>query len=76
MTRLKTLTQREGNIRLSEDDGPPAREFLKDDYDDENAGLPEDNLEDESLAQHNARQMNTSLTGNAGEDAEAHRGFS
>ncbi|KAJ6492912.1 hypothetical protein C8R47DRAFT_1214185 [Mycena vitilis] len=29
----------EGAIRLSEDDGPPAREFLEDDYDDDNEGL-------------------------------------
>ena len=35
MFRLKTLTRPEGRIRLSEDDGPPATEFLEDDYDDD-----------------------------------------
>ncbi|KAK7055532.1 hypothetical protein R3P38DRAFT_2847650 [Favolaschia claudopus] len=35
--QLKTITNsREGAIRLSEDDGPPAREFLEDDYDNDN----------------------------------------
>ena len=66
-TRLKTFTQREGNIRLSEDDGPPAREFLEDDYDDDIEGLSGDNSDDESLAHHNPRQTNTSSTGDAGE---------
>ncbi|KAJ7630104.1 hypothetical protein DFH06DRAFT_940793, partial [Mycena polygramma] len=39
--QLKTITHpgSEGAIRLSEDDGPPAREFLEDDYDDDNEGL-------------------------------------
>lgn len=50
--RLKTITRREGGIRLSEDDGPPAREFLEDDYDDDNEILPGDNSDDEPLAHH------------------------
>ncbi|KAJ7092469.1 hypothetical protein B0H15DRAFT_834045 [Mycena belliarum] len=38
--QLKTITHpNEGAIRLSEDDGPPAREFLEDDYDEDNEGL-------------------------------------
>ncbi|KAJ7153459.1 hypothetical protein C8R43DRAFT_829847, partial [Mycena crocata] len=38
--QLKTIAQpTEGAIRLSEDDGPPAREFLEDDYDDDNEGV-------------------------------------
>ncbi|KAJ7042969.1 hypothetical protein C8F04DRAFT_59058 [Mycena alexandri] len=39
--QLKTIThsQSEGAIRLSEDDGPPAREFLEDDYDDDIEGV-------------------------------------
>ncbi|KAJ6554464.1 hypothetical protein B0H19DRAFT_1153647 [Mycena capillaripes] len=39
--QLKTIThsRTEGAIRLSEDDGPPAREFLEDDYDDDNEGV-------------------------------------
>ncbi|KAJ7203658.1 hypothetical protein GGX14DRAFT_461715 [Mycena pura] len=37
--QLKTITHSEGAIRLSEDDGPPARAFLEDDYDDDNEGL-------------------------------------
>ncbi|KAJ7270631.1 hypothetical protein B0H12DRAFT_774360 [Mycena haematopus] len=47
--QLKTLTnaRAEGAIRLSEDDGPPAREFLEDDYDDDNEGV---NLDDQADA--------------------------
>ncbi|KAJ7607357.1 hypothetical protein FB45DRAFT_948144 [Roridomyces roridus] len=37
--QLKTITRTEGAIRLSEDDGPPAREFLEDDYDEDHTGL-------------------------------------
>lgn len=37
--RLKTFTRTEGRIRLSVDDGPPAREFLEDDYDEDNEVL-------------------------------------
>ncbi|TCD67737.1 hypothetical protein EIP91_011979 [Steccherinum ochraceum] len=40
--QLKTWSGGEGRIRLSMDDGPSAREFLEDDYDDDNAGLPDD----------------------------------
>jgi len=68
-TRLKTFTQREGDIRLSEDDGPPAREFLEDDDDDDNEGLSGDSSDDKLLVHHtghNARQTNTGSTGNAG----------
>jgi hypothetical protein len=50
--RLKTVTRQEGGIRLSEDDGPPAREFLEDDYDDDNEALPGNNSDDEPLAHH------------------------
>ncbi|THH12427.1 hypothetical protein EW146_g7708 [Bondarzewia mesenterica] len=42
--QLKTWSRREGNIRLSEDDGPPANSFLEDEYDDDN-----DRLDDEHL---------------------------
>ncbi|KAH0579984.1 hypothetical protein H2248_002803 [Termitomyces sp. 'cryptogamus'] len=40
--RLRTLpiSQAEGRIRLSIDDGPPAREFIEDDYDDDHEPLP------------------------------------
>lgn len=34
--RLQTWNQGEGRIRLSTDDGPSSREFLDDDYDDDN----------------------------------------
>ncbi|KAJ7730248.1 hypothetical protein DFH07DRAFT_756365, partial [Mycena maculata] len=34
--QLKTISHPEGAIRLSEDDGPPAHDFLEDDYDDDN----------------------------------------
>ncbi|THV03527.1 hypothetical protein K435DRAFT_851830 [Dendrothele bispora CBS 962.96] len=30
--QLKTITRRDGRIRLSEDDGPPAHEFLEDEH--------------------------------------------
>jgi len=39
--QLKSWTGGEGRIRLSMDDGPSAREFLEDDYDDDNEGLPD-----------------------------------
>lgn len=39
---MQTWSNDEGRIRLSEDDGPPAREFLEDDYDDDNEGLADD----------------------------------
>jgi hypothetical protein len=50
--QLKTWTRSEGRIRLSEDDGPPAAEFLGngDDDDDESEEL-EDNEDDQPLAQ-------------------------
>lgn len=39
--QLQTWTSRDppGTIRLSTDEGPPASEFLEDDYDEDNAGL-------------------------------------
>ncbi|KII90066.1 hypothetical protein PLICRDRAFT_53172 [Plicaturopsis crispa FD-325 SS-3] len=37
--QLKNWTQPEGRVRLSEDDGPPAQEFLEDDYDEDNGDL-------------------------------------
>ncbi|KAH8079831.1 hypothetical protein BXZ70DRAFT_1012589 [Cristinia sonorae] len=40
--QLKTWSGREGRIRLSLDEGPSAREFLEDDYDDDHEGLPDD----------------------------------
>lgn len=36
-SRLKTITRSEGQIRLSQDDGPPAHEFLEDDESTEDA---------------------------------------
>ncbi|KAJ7454979.1 hypothetical protein B0H11DRAFT_1740061, partial [Mycena galericulata] len=50
--QLKTIThiEPEGAIRLSEDDGPPAREFLEDDYDEDHEGLNLDSELDPSLA--------------------------
>lgn len=42
VARLQTWTRREGNIRLSMDDGPPAREFLDEDYDDDNEAIADD----------------------------------
>jgi hypothetical protein len=39
---LKTWTRQEGTVRLSIDDGPPAAEFLEDDYDEDNTDLEDD----------------------------------
>jgi len=40
--QLKTFSEREGQIRLSEDGGPPARSFIEDDEEDENSDDDED----------------------------------
>lgn len=48
--RLKTLTRSEGPIRLSNDEGPPANEFLADDYDEDNEHL--DDSDDTPLSEH------------------------
>ncbi|KAL6302573.1 hypothetical protein BKA93DRAFT_818391 [Sparassis latifolia] len=40
--RLNTWSRREGNIRLSIDDGPSSREFLDDDYDEDRESLNDD----------------------------------
>ncbi|KAF8229461.1 hypothetical protein L208DRAFT_1402241 [Tricholoma matsutake] len=46
--QLKILTRSEGRIRLSEDDGPSATEFLGDDYDEDNESMgPNDVLRTE-----------------------------
>ncbi|KAF9009622.1 hypothetical protein BDQ17DRAFT_1348438 [Cyathus striatus] len=50
--QLKTFTHSEGRIRLSEDDGPSSREFLDDDYDDDNEALDGNNSDDEPLSEH------------------------
>ena len=42
LTRLQTWTHREGNIRLSTDDGPPSHEFLDGDDDEEGEALADD----------------------------------
>lgn len=48
---MKTFTSSsEGRIRLSEDDGPPANEFLADDYDDDNEHLHDS--DNEPLSEH------------------------
>jgi len=52
LPRLKTWTRPEGRIRLSEDEGPPAREFLEDDYEPEE---DDDDEDDEPLAQRAER---------------------
>ena len=57
MTRLKTWTGQEGNIRLSVDDGPSAAEFLEDDYDEDHGDIDDD----EPLSER-AKQMKLSGT--------------
>jgi len=48
--QLKTFSRSEGQIRLSEDDGPPANEFLADDFDEDNEHLRDS--DDEPLTEH------------------------
>jgi hypothetical protein len=48
--RLKALTTPEGRIRLSEDDGPSASDFIADDSDDDDEQL--DGPHGEALSQH------------------------
>lgn len=48
--KLKTFSGSEGRIRLSEDDGPPANEFLDDDYDEDNEHIHDS--DDEPLSEH------------------------
>ncbi|EMD34897.1 hypothetical protein CERSUDRAFT_116433 [Gelatoporia subvermispora B] len=40
--QLKTWSRGDGAIRLSMEDGPTVEEFLEDEYDEDNAGLPDD----------------------------------
>lgn len=40
--RLNTWTQKQGTIRLSEDDGPPAIEFLSNDFDEDHQRIGDD----------------------------------
>lgn len=56
--RLKTWTGQEGNIRLSVDEGPPAHEFLEDDYDEDN-----EDLEDDEPLSDRAERLRLSGTG-------------
>jgi len=52
--RLKTITRQEGRIRLSEDDGPPAHEFLEDEHIDDALELGEGDVRNvsERVASH------------------------
>jgi len=58
--QLKTLTSREGRIRLSEDNGPPANEFLADDYDEDNEHL--NDIGNETLSEHIRKARATEAT--------------
>ena len=58
--RLKTLTSSEGRIRLSEDNGPPANEFLADDYDEDNEHL--NDFGNETLSEHIRKARATEAT--------------
>jgi hypothetical protein len=58
--RLKTLTSSEGRIRLSEDNGPPANEFLTDDYDEDNEHL--NDFGHETLSEHIRKARATEAT--------------
>ncbi|KAK7447065.1 hypothetical protein VKT23_014277 [Stygiomarasmius scandens] len=52
--QLKTITRQEGRIRLSEDDGPPAHEFLEDEHIDDALELGEGDVRNvsERVASH------------------------
>ncbi|KAK2460455.1 hypothetical protein APHAL10511_007620 [Amanita phalloides] len=39
--QLKTFSEPEGRIRLSEDDGPPAHSFIDDDPEEDNSAMPD-----------------------------------
>ncbi|OSX58002.1 hypothetical protein POSPLADRAFT_1174005 [Postia placenta MAD-698-R-SB12] len=42
--KLTTWTRKDGQIRLSIDDGPPAHEFLQDDFDEDRERITEQHL--------------------------------
>ena len=42
LRRLNTWTQKQGTIRLSEDDGPPAIEFLSNEFDEDHQHIGDD----------------------------------
>jgi hypothetical protein len=62
---LKTWRRPEGRIRLSEDDGPSATEFLDGEFDDDNERLNEgdDDDDDEPLAERAERFKNSNVGG-------------
>lgn len=60
---MKTWTRSEGNIRLSEDDGPPSTEFLDDDDDDDDDGLEWDNGDDEPLSDRTQKPRKPAMPG-------------
>lgn len=60
--RLKTLTSSEGRIRLSEDNGPPANEFLADDYDEDNEHI--NDFGHETLSEHIKKDRATEAEAN------------
>ena len=63
------MTRSEGRIRLSEDDGPPATEFLEDDYDDDMESLnPDEALPTDHLGPGSA--PGGDVTGNVGRRAQ------
>ncbi|KZT24759.1 hypothetical protein NEOLEDRAFT_1178854 [Neolentinus lepideus HHB14362 ss-1] len=55
--RLKTWSQGEGTIHLSEDNSPPACELLDDNYNEHDAGL-----EDDELLAYHAEQLHLAGT--------------
>ncbi|PCH43137.1 hypothetical protein WOLCODRAFT_138210 [Wolfiporia cocos MD-104 SS10] len=72
--QLNTWTRKEGRIRLSEDDGPPAREFLdEDEYDEDNRRLVDRELEVIASAQPDVN--GTASGGTASGVAEAESGM-
>ena len=42
LRRLNNWTQKQGTIRLSEDDGPPAIEFLSNDFDEDHRRIEDE----------------------------------
>ncbi|KAJ3506592.1 hypothetical protein NLJ89_g6787 [Agrocybe chaxingu] len=75
--QLKSFTRTEGRIRLSVDDGPPANEFLSDDYDEDNENLRDS--ADDPLSEHVRRATQAWRTPNVplldgGESGDADNG--
>ncbi|CCM00714.1 uncharacterized protein FIBRA_02754 [Fibroporia radiculosa] len=67
--QLNTWTRKEGAVRLSEDDGPPAHEFLDDDYDDDRERIPDDEPLAAAIERTRSNDAGQEVFGTASADA-------